>query len=71
MDINTLLQQGGLTALAGLALYLVKVIVNDLKHDATAVRESSTRQEALLMRIIALLENPPHTAREEQSRESR
>lgn len=66
MDINLLLQQGGLTALGGLALYLVKVVVNDLNHDARAIKESSQRQEALLMRVIALLERAPYTAREDQ-----
>lgn len=55
MDINQLLQQGGLTALGGLALYLVKVIVNDLKHDASAARASMERQEKLLERILVQL----------------
>lgn len=55
MDFNSLLQQGGLTALGGLALYLVKVIVNDLKHDMAASRASLERQEKLLERILVQL----------------
>lgn len=39
MDITTLAQGGAAGAFVALALYLVKVIVNDMKHDITAMRE--------------------------------
>jgi len=66
MDLNTLAQGGAAGAFIALALYLVKVIVNDMKHDISAMRASSEKQETLLARVVVLLEQPARTARHEE-----
>jgi len=49
MDPLDYMNQGGLVIMAGLAVWLVKVVVNDIKHDVSSIKE-------LLQKIATLLE---------------
>lgn len=58
-EAQVLTNFGGLVVLAGLGLYLVKVVVNDLKHDVSATRAAIERAADALDRIENLLRRPP------------
>lgn len=49
MDMGTFLDQGGMAIMAALAVWLVKVVVNDIKH-------AMERIERLIEKVVVLLE---------------